>query len=128
MKAQTKITLKELMARKEQMLESKKTPKRADLYVKSLDGTITIEEPSRELAIEAQGMDDGVGDVYMVYQSVVEPPLKSKELQDAFSCVEPMEIVAKVFDHGEIPQIAVKCMELAGYSPDSVKIVDETKN
>lgn len=128
MNAQTKITLKELMARKEQMLEAKKTPKRVDLYVKSLDGTITIEEPSRELVIEAQGMDDGVGDVYMVYQSVVEPLLKSSELQKEFECVEPMEIVEKVFSHGEIPQIAVKCMEIAGYNSDSVKMIDEIKN
>ena len=35
----TKITLQELIRRKEQMLESKSKPKTGTLYIKSLDGT-----------------------------------------------------------------------------------------
>ena len=110
MKAHTKITLKELIARKEQMLEAKKTPKTVDLYIPSLDGTVTIEEPDRDLVIEAQGMDGTVGDIYMVYQCVIEPPLKSTDLQKEFDCKEPMEIVDKIFASGEIPAIARECM------------------
>ncbi|MCR4719697.1 MAG: hypothetical protein K5768_08735 [Firmicutes bacterium] len=125
----TKITLKELMARKAQMLESKKTRKTKELYVSSLDGTITITEPSREIILEASGMEDNKGDVYTVYQCVTEPNLKDRELQKEFECVEPMEIVEKVFSAGEITNIALKCIELAGYGQDSVKeLVTETKN
>ena len=69
MRKQTKLTLKDLLARKEQMLESKKKPKRAELYVKSLDGTITVESPTSALAKDAQEMDNG--DVYLAYQCVV---------------------------------------------------------
>ena len=121
----TKITLQELIRRKEQMLESKKTPKTATLYVKSLDGTITIESPTSSIAKEAQDMENG--DAYMVYSCVTEPCLKSKELRDAFGCIEPMEIVEKVFEPGEVPQIAMECLKLAGYI-DGVKAVDEVKN
>ena len=124
MKKQTKITLQELVRRKEQMLEAKKKKKTQELYVASLDGTITIEEPSAALARDAQEMDAGEGDVYMTYECVIDPPLKSKELQDAFGCREPMEIVEKIFDAGELPQIGVACMRLAGYI-DSVTPVEK---
>jgi len=119
-----KITLAELLRRKEQMLESKKIKKTGTLYVKSLDGTITIEGPDSALAKESQEMEGG--DAYLVYQCMVEPDLKSKELHEAFSCVEPMEIVEKIFDVGEIPQIAMECLKLSGYV-DGVKMVDDLK-
>ena len=125
MNKNTKITLAELIRRKEQMLESKKKPKTATLYIKSLGGTITIESPTADLARDVQDMDNG--DAYMVYSCVTEPCLKSKELQTAFECVEPMEIVEKIFEPGEIPQIAVECLKLAGYV-DGVKAVDDIKN
>lgn len=128
MKAHTKITLKELIARKEQMLEAKKTPKTVDLYIPSLDGTVTIEEPDRDIVIEAQGMDATVGDIYMVYQCVTEPPLKSTDLQKEFDCKEPMEIVDKIFASGEIPAIARECMVLAGYGDGVKPIVEDLKN
>lgn len=129
MDKKTKITLAELMARKEQMLASKKTSKTKELYVASLDGTITITEPSREVIMEASQFEDNKGDVYTVYQCVTEPNLKDRELQKAFECVEPMEIVEKVFSAGEITNIALKCIELAGYGQDSIKeIIKDTKN
>lgn len=121
----TKITLQELIRRKEQMLESKKTPKKAELFIKSLDGTITIESPTAALARDAQEMDNG--DAYVVYSCVTEPCLKSKELQTEFGCVDPMEIVDMIFDPGEIPQIAMECLKLAGYV-DGVKVVNDIKN
>ena len=125
MNKNTKITLEELIRRKEQMLEAKKKPKTASLYIKSLDGTITIESPTAALARDAQEMDNG--DTYMVYSCVTEPCLKSKELQQEFGCVDPMEIVEKIFETGEIPQIALECLKLAGYV-DGVKAVADVKN
>jgi len=125
MTKQTKITLTELMARKEQMLEGKKTKKTQELYVNSLDGTITVETPDKVLVSEAVGMDNG--DEHLVYQCVKEPNLKDANLQKEFGCVEPMEIVNKIFDPGEVPQIAQQIMKLAGYS-DSVKVVEDLKN
>ena len=125
MNKNTKITLQELIRRKEQMIESKKQPKTATLFVKSLGGTITIESPTSALAKDAQEMDNG--DAYMVYSCVTEPCLKSKELQTEFGCVDPMEIVDMIFEPGEIPQIAIECLKLAGYV-DGVKVVDDIKN
>lgn len=115
MKKSTKLTLAELLRRKEQMLESKKTKKKADLYVKSIDATITISEPDGALCRDANDMEAGEGDKYMCYECIVEPDLKSKEAQEAFGCTVPMDIVELVFAPGEIPQIAIECMKLAGY-------------
>lgn len=115
MNKNTKLTLTELLRRKEQMLESKKTKKTIDLYVKSIDATITIKEPDGALCRDANDMDAGVGDKYLCYECITEPNLKSKEVQDAFGCTEPMDVVDIIFEPGEIPQIAIECMKLAGY-------------
>ena len=45
----TKITLAELIKRKEQVLEAKKNVKRARVYVKSLGGEIVIKAPQSRL-------------------------------------------------------------------------------
>ena len=45
----TKITLAELIKRKEQVLEAKKNVKRARVYVKSLGGEIVIKAPTKSL-------------------------------------------------------------------------------
>ena len=115
MNKSTKLTLAELLKRKEQMLAAKKTKKTLDLYVKSIDATITIEEPSGALCRDANDMEPGEGDKYMCYECIKEPNLKSKEAQEAFGCSEPMDIVEAIFAPGEIPQIAIECMRLAGY-------------
>ena len=115
MSRETKLTLAELLKRKEQMLESKKVKKTQDLYVKSIDATITIEEPTGALCRDANDMEPGEGDKYLCYECIKEPNLKSKEVQEAFGCAVPMDVVDVIFAPGEIPQIAIECMKLAGY-------------
>jgi hypothetical protein len=121
----TKLTLKDLIAKKEQVLNSKK--KRRDLYIKSLDSVITIEKPTLEIIIDASKIDSGIeSDKYLVYNSIVEPNLRDKELQKEYGCVEPSDIL-KIFEDGEISSIASECMNLAGYR-GSVTVVDDIKN
>lgn len=115
MNKNTKLTLAELLRRKEQMIAAKKTKKTLDLYIKSLDAVITIEEPSGTLCRDANDMEPGEGDKYMCYECIKEPNLKSQEAQEAFGCADPMDIVEYIFAPGEIPQIAIECMKLAGY-------------
>lgn len=124
MNRNTKLTLSELLRRKEQMLEAKKTKKTADLYVKSIDSVITIEEPDGALCRDANDMEPGEGDKYMCFECIKEPNLKAKEVQEACGCAVPMDVVEIVFAPGEIPQIAIECMKLAGYMGG----VEEVKN
>lgn len=115
MNNKTKLTLAELMKRKEQMLAAKKTKRKQDLYIKSIDSVITIEEPDAALCRDANDLDAGEADKYMCYQCIVEPNLKDKELQAAYGCADPLDLVDIIFAPGEIPQIAIECMKLAGY-------------
>lgn len=115
MDKRTKLTLAELLKRKEQILESKKVKKTKDLYVKSIDAVITIEEPDAALCRDANDMEPGEGDKYMCYECIVEPNLKADEVQKAFGCASPMDVVELIFAPGEIPQLAIECMKLAGY-------------
>lgn len=111
----TKLTLQELIRRKEQVLDAKRTQPTKELYVPSLDASITIVAPTGEQARDANGMPDGEGDVYLCYQCIKEPNFKAPELAAEFECTQPMDIIKKVFLPGEIPQISVECMRLAGY-------------
>ncbi|SKA99337.1 Phage XkdN-like tail assembly chaperone protein, TAC [Caloramator quimbayensis] len=120
-----KLTLKDLIAKKEQILNNK--VKTMDLYVKSLDAVITIQKPDIDTIIDASKIDNpSESDRYLVYNCVIQPNLKDKELQEAYGCVEPIEIL-KIFEDGEISSIALKCMELAGYR-NSVSVVEDIKN
>lgn len=115
------------MRRKVQMLESKKKKRTAELYVESLGGIIVIEEPSRDLVIDAQAMDDDA-DRYIVYESVKEPNLHDEAFLKEFGVAEPMEITDIVFKPGEVTRIAMECMALAGFSDGSVKKIGDIKN
>lgn len=126
-----KLTIKDLLANKEQMKDKKKQ-RAQDLYIESLDAEITIQEPSRALALEAlemaQAGKSDEADIHLVYQCVTEPDLKNKELQKAFGCVEPTDIVSMIFRSGEISAISGFALQLAGYGQGVVKVDRELKN
>ena len=126
---QTKITLQELMRRKEQMLEAKKKKKTAEFYVASLDGTITIEEPSAAICRDCAELEESNdADEYLLLNVIVDPPLQKKEIQDAFECKMPLDIIEKIFAPGEIRALAAAALELAGFGSDSVRKVSPTEN
>lgn len=122
-----RITLEELIAKKEQRLAAKKQKNREDFYVESLDGVVTLEEPSQAILRDSANMGDD-GDVYVVYQCCVNPYLKSSELAEAYGVAEPPEIVEFLFKPGEISMLAKKCLEMAGYTDTAVTPVKDLKN
>lgn len=124
-----KLTTTDLLKRKEQY--KVKDDVKEDVYIERLDATITIKKPDRALCMDAlQLTKDEQGsnaDVFLVYNVVVEPNLKDKELQKEFGCVEPSDIVEKIFDAGEIMQLSQIALELSGYN-SGVKRVKDLKN
>lgn len=124
-KKMKKLTLQKLIARADQGKRDKKELRQ--LYVKSQDGVITIMKPSRDLIYDALDMDTLEGDKYLVYNSVVEPDLKNKDLHKAYKVITPIDIVDALFDPGEVADISKEIVRLAGYV-DSVKVVDDLKN
>lgn len=122
-----KLTLTDLMKNKEQY--QVKNDVTEELYIPRLDASITIRKPERSLCIEGFQMANdkeqgGKADPFIVYNVVVEPNLKDSKLQKEFGCIEPTDIVEKIFECGEIAQIAKAGLDLAGYGNG----IDKVKN
>ncbi|WMJ80992.1 phage portal protein [Clostridium sp. MB40-C1] len=125
-KAVTKLTIAELIKRKEQL--SNRKNEHRELYIKSLDRKITIQKPDRSIILESYGMQEGEGNKFLVYECVTEPNLKDSELQKAFDVKVPTDIVDEIFDPGVVDTISKEIVIFAGYEEGAVSLVNDVKN
>ena len=73
--------------------------------------------------------DSRGADKKLVYECVKTPNLKNADLQEAFECVEPIDIVNKLFTDIEISAISQQIMDLYGITGNTgVTVVDDIKN
>ena len=114
------VSVKELIEQKEAI--EKRRKQQFDLETSI--GTITVKQPSRALAADAVSLEDG--DPYLIVECTVSPNLKDKNLLDAFGCVEPTDLPARLFQAGEVNAIARRIMECAGYRKDIRAELHET--
>lgn len=119
------VSVQDLIQRKDQILA-----KKDELYDLSTSvGVITVRKPSKALAMETLDLEADSRDAYLILHTVVSPDLKDKDLQKAYGCAEPTDIIGKLFDAGEVPSIANKIMQCAGYNKDiSAKLHEDVKN
>ena len=125
-----KLSVTELIKDKEKFLPKDNVTQ--DIYVERLDATVTIRKPERTLVLDTLELADdknydGVPDEYFIYNIITEPDLKDPELQKAYGCVEPTDIIAKIFEIGEVTDMAKAGMKLGGYS-SSATAVEDLKN
>ena len=112
----TRLTLDEMIRRSEQVKEAKSKNKTKELYVESLDGTITITKPTRNQVNDAMNMDatllqaNGIAYSGVYGKRVTEPPLKNKQLQQAYGCQDPLDILDKIFEPGEGSEYLKSCI------------------
>lgn len=125
MDAKKKLSISDLIANAES-IKAKKNETR-DLYVKSLDATITIVKPSRATVLDSYDIGEGEGNSYLVYECVADPNFKDTSLQDAYNATG-YEVLDQIFDSGEIDSIAKEIVGFAGYGTDSVSVVEGIKN
>ncbi|MFR7536866.1 phage tail assembly chaperone [Monoglobus pectinilyticus] len=117
-----KITIEKILERKETLL--KKEKKTAEVYIKSLDGTVKIMEPSFGIVADITDMEADMANKYIVYECLVEPSPKSPEIQEAFgNPTISSDVLDYMFKPGELSQLAVKCTDLAGFEKSSVEVV-----
>lgn len=125
------LSLAELIKEKAKYKLGEET-KIAELKVERLDAVVTIEIPDTQLCMDAlDAKDDDTGakaDDYLVYTIMQEPNLKDKELQKAYECVEPTDILEMIFTRGEIADIASFALDAAGFKRGTVKAVETLKN
>lgn len=119
------LTLKDILNRKD-YFNNKKNETR-ELYIKSLDANIVISKPDTALCSDCIDMEDNhESNKYFVYEIVLEPNLKDTKLHEEFGLDDPLDIVDKIFDTGEVAGIATEGMKFAGFY-DGVEVA-ELKN
>ncbi|EON70456.1 phage tail assembly chaperone [Lysinibacillus sphaericus] len=64
----------------------------------------------------------------LAYTVISEPNLKDKELQEAYECKAPFEIVKKIFNEAEIGDIIDFAIDKAGFRNGKVVEVEDLKN
>ena len=118
------VSIEELIEMKEAVAAAKKEKYDMETSI----GVITVKKPTAAMVLESKATE-GDGDAYLVLNCVVSPNLKDAKLQEAYGCVEPTDIVRKLFDAGEMTRIAVAILDCAGYNKNIVrKVHDDAKN
>ncbi|WP_342510586.1 hypothetical protein MKY34_11305 [Sporosarcina sp. FSL K6-1522] len=125
-----KLTLTDLIKDKEKIQPKENVTK--ELLVDRLGSTITIRRAERSLVMDTIELStdasfEGNPDEYFIYNIITEPNLRDADLQKAYGCVEPTDIISKILEIGEITSIAQEGMLLAGYNA-KVTPVDDLKN
>mgnify|MGYP002644246652 FL=1 len=118
------VSIEELIAQKETI--EKKRKEEYDLETSV--GTITMKKPTKAFVAEVLDLTED-NDEYMVYNLCTSPNLKDDKLQKAYGCSEPLDIVKKLFEPGEVTAIAKAVMAKAGYGESvEAKLHEEVKN
>lgn len=128
----TKLTLSDLLARKEQR-EKDQTEYKA-VYVDCLDGELTLKKISLSRFLDMMGgIDEGTSpaeamraQAELIYQCC--PLFQKKELQEAYECVEPTDVVFRVLDDNimAISQLTAEIQSFYGMDLDDY--ADALKN
>lgn len=103
------------------------------VLVERLGAEIVFENPDRMLCLDAIEMARNPetadnADKFLVYSVMKEPNLKDQELQKAYGCVEPTDIVEEIFEIGEITEIAMLALEKGGVKRGTISVVEDLKN
>lgn len=121
-----KLTVDQLIKNKTNIVNKRNVTK--NIYVDSLEGEITIKSAPQEVIIDIMGMSERTDIIKsIVYECVISPNLKDKELHKAFDCLEPSDIVFKLFTVAEAGMISDIIANISG-AQNKVKIIDEVKN
>ncbi|MBR1728844.1 MAG: hypothetical protein IJ728_04905 [Selenomonadaceae bacterium] len=121
------VTIADLIAQREQIKNKRKNTYDLETSIE----TITVKQPSIKLIEETLKIEDGgrQSDIELIYESVIAPNLKDKDLQQAYGCTAASDIVPMLFQTGEIGAIAAAIMRCAGYGKTiDYKIHEEAKN
>lgn len=120
-----KLSIGDLIANADAIKAKKKETRQ--LYVKSLDATISIMKPSRSIILDSHDLGNEEGNSFLVYECVTEPNFKDAALQKAYNATG-YEVLDRILDPGEVDNIAKELINYAGYGAGYVSIVEDVKN
>lgn len=97
------------------------------MYLKSLDTEIKFRKCTRLEGVKINKMPIEDQLPYLIYTHVVEPDLKNKELQQAYGCMKPYDIVDKLItDLVELNDLREAIF--SGKVKEGIDLTDEIKN
>lgn len=124
-----KVSLKQLIEKK-LAKDGKKTATK-DIYIESLGGNITFNNPTDSARIEysekvksGSYVDMIEGMIKLIYDSC--PMLRSKELQESIDVEYPYDTVRAIFDVDEISDIGIKLIKF--FDDDEEDAEEKLKN
>ena len=120
------VTVADLIAKREEIKNKRK--ERYD--IETSIGTIIVKQPTRRMIDDIlKGQDNRQNDIELIFETVIEPNLKDKDLQQAYGCSVPSDIVPMIFQPGEVSPLARAIMRTAGFGTSfETKIHEEIKN
>lgn len=129
------LSLEKLIKEKVALKQSDEKQIDVELNIPRLDGTIKLSfaksdiRDFSEVASKAKEIDEyKAAGLNLIYTAIKEPNLKDKDLQKAYECVEPTDIVEAIFTDGEMSDILDVIHAKGGLSRGSVVEVQELKN
>jgi hypothetical protein len=123
-----KVSLEQLIKKKLEKDGKRNATK--EVYVESLDGNITVNNPSDTQRIEFadKTKNNSYIDMMEAYTKLIYdccPMLHSKELQESIGVSYPYDTVKAIFDTDEIADIGVKVLNFFDDDTDEVAETDE---
>ena len=130
MNKDTQVVFNSFIQKATARLEEKRTQKRRELYVPSIDENITIRSLTKPEIVEVMSMEDNLkADEYTVYLAVVSPNLRevAKALKESGNIIEYTDVV-EIFKMSERTQIVKEILELSEVTSDKkVEVVEVLK-
>ena len=124
-----KVSLKQLIEKK--LAKDGKKIATKDIYIESLGGNITFNNPTDSARIEysekvksGSYVDMIEGMIKLIYDSC--PMLRSKELQESIEVEYPYDTVSAIFDVDEISDIGIKLIKF--FDDDEEDAEEKLKN
>lgn len=123
---QKKVSIEDLLAKARKGVEVKTK----EVYVKSLDGTLSINQVNeKDIFRGLSTIDENEKDMevmmevteQLIYNSC--SLLRNKELQEAFECVEPFDIVKKVLTISERTKMFEEILILNGFDAEDMSTI-----
>ena len=120
------VTIAELIGKKEEI-----SAKKNALYeLETSIGDIVVKLPTSKIAADSWAIKNSMdANCFIIQACVIEPNLNDKELLKEFGVFDAIDVVKEIFQVGEIPAIASKLMDLAGFGESiSSKVHKDVKN
>ena len=120
------VTIAELIGKKDEI----KAKKNALYELETSIGDIVVKLPTSAIVADAWAMTNTMeANKFIIFNCVIEPNLKDKQLLETYDCLEPIDVVAAIFQVGEISRMATVLMNLAGFNGEiGHKLHKEVKN